>query len=135
VARPVGADGIAVWLWPVGAAATFAVSVGVAAAFRSGGTGLRAGMLTTILAAPLHFTVDLTMLIDLRHYTLTNGYDIAAYPRSGYHDVASYILSDAVAGNILGGLVLYPLSWLVVAALGAAVGTRLSRFTAARAYR
>ena len=32
-----------------------------------------------------------------------------AFPHSGYPDVASYLLSDAMAGDVLVGLVLYPL--------------------------
>ena len=115
------------------AAATFAASAGAAAACRSRRAGVRAGTLAAILGAPLHFVTDLTALLAIRHYTLTNSYDIAAYPLSGYHDVASYVLSDAVSGNILAGLVLYPLSWLVLAALGAAAGTDLSAFTARHA--
>jgi hypothetical protein len=130
LAMPVSTDGIAAWLWPVGAAATLAVSAGAAAACRSSRAGLRAGMLTTILGALLHFTIDLTALLHLQHYTLTSTYDIAAYPRSGYPDVASYILSDQVGGDILAGLVLYPLSWLLLAALGAAAGAGLRQFTA-----
>jgi hypothetical protein len=78
-----------------------------------------------ILAALLHFTIDLTALTQIRHYTLTSPYDIAAYPGSGYHDIASYILSDAVTGDIISGLLLYPLSWLLPAALGAAAGADL----------
>jgi len=87
-------------------------------------------MLTTIFGALLHFTIDLTALLHLQHYTLTSTYDIAAYPRSGYPDIASYILSDQVAGDILAGLVLYPLSWLLLAALGAAAGAGLRQLTA-----
>jgi len=127
---PVSTDGIAAWPWPVGATATLAVSVGAAAACRSSGAGIRAGMLTTIFGALLHFTIDLTALLHLQHYTLTSTYDIAAYPRSGYPDIASYILSDQVAGDILAGLVLYPLSWLLLAALGAAAGAGLRQLTA-----
>ena len=40
-----------------------------------------------------------------------------------------------MAGNILAGLVLYPLSWLLVAAAGAAMGTRLRQFTGHAAQR
>jgi hypothetical protein len=130
LAMPVSTDGIAAWLWPVGASAALAVSAGAAAACRSSRAGIRAGMLTTILGALLYFTIDLTALLHLQHYTLTSTYDIAAYPRSGYPDIASYILSDQVASDILAGLVLYPLSWLLLAAPGAAAGAGLRRFTA-----
>jgi hypothetical protein len=39
--------------------------------------------------------------------------------------VASYLLSDAIAGDILAGLVLYPIVLLALAILGASAGTRL----------
>jgi hypothetical protein len=126
----VGTGGPAVYLWPVGAAATLAVSIGAAAACRSRRAGVRAGVLTAILGALMHFSIDLTALLQLQHYTLTGPYDIAAYPHSGYPDVASYILSDAVAGDILAGLVLYPVTVLALAALGAAAGTGLHQLTA-----
>ena len=42
-------------------------------------------------------------------------------PPSGYPDVASYLLSDAMAGDVLVGLVLYPLALAVVAQLGCLV--------------
>jgi hypothetical protein len=133
LAWPVGPDGIAAWLWPVGAAAAFAAATASAAACGRRGAGLRAGVLAVVLCAPLHVVIDLTALLAVRHYTLTNSYDIAAYPHSGFPNVASYVLSDALGGNILGGLVLYPLSWLVVAALGAAAGGDLKAFTARHA--
>jgi hypothetical protein len=70
-------------------------------------------------------------LSSLSHLTiyLTNAYDIAAYPHSGYPDIASYLLSDAAAGSILAGLVLYPVSWLLLAVLGAAAGSSLRHHT------
>jgi hypothetical protein len=127
---PVRMGGIAVYLLPAGAAATLAASAGAAAVCHSGRAGARAGMLTALIGAPMHFTIDLTVLLRLQHYTLTSPYDVAAYPHSGYPDVASYILSDAVAGDILAGLVLYPLTLLGFAALGAAAGTGLRQLTA-----
>jgi len=127
---PVGTGGIAAYLWPVGAAATLAVSIGAAAACRSLRGGARAGLLTALLGALMYFSIDLTALLQLQHYTLTSPYDIAAYPHSGYPDVASYILSDAVAGDILAGLVLYPVTLLALAALGAAAGAGLRRLAA-----
>jgi hypothetical protein len=135
VAMPVGADGIEVWLWPAGAAATLVASAGAAATAGSRWAGFRAGILAAILGALLHFSIDLTALLHIRHFTLTSPYDIAAYPGSGYHDIASYILSDAVAGDIISGLVLYPISWLLLAALGAATGTELRHLTARRILR
>jgi hypothetical protein len=83
---------------------------------------LRAGLLTAVLTAPMHFAADLTALGQAGHYTLTTSYDVAAFPHSGYPDVASYLLSDSMAGDVLTGLVLYPLVLSVVALLVAGLG-------------
>jgi hypothetical protein len=104
--KPVGITG---YLWPVGAAAVLAASVGAAAATGSAPAGVRAGLLTAVLTAPMHFAADLTALVQAGHYTLTTSYDVAAFPHSGYPDVASYLLSDSMGGDVLVGLVLYPL--------------------------
>jgi hypothetical protein len=106
---PVKAVGITGYLWPVGAAAVLAASAGAAAVTGSAPAGVRAGLLTAVLIAPMHFAADLTALVQAGHYTLTTSYDVAAFPHSGYPDVASYLLSDAMAGDVLVGLVLYPL--------------------------
>jgi len=53
------------------------------------------------------------------HYALTSPYDAAAFPHSGYPDVASYLLSDAMAGDVLVGLVAYPVVLFAVALFGA----------------
>ena len=55
---------------------------------------------------------------------LTNSYDIAAYPHSGYPDVASYLLSDTLAGNIV-SLAITPMAMWALAVAGAAVAPRL----------
>ncbi len=107
---------------PVAAAATLAVAVGAAVVTRDWSTGIRAGMLTTILGAPVQFTVTMTALLQAPHYTLTDPHDIAAFATSGYPDVASYLLSDTLGGEILAGLLLAPLALLAVAAIGAAAG-------------
>ena len=125
LAEPVQPDGITGYPWLVGVAVTLAASIGAAAATGSGLAGARAGLLAAILSAPMYFATDLTAILQAGHYTLTNSYDIAAYPHSGYPDVASYLLSDAIAGDILGGLVLYPIVLLALAMLGASAGTRL----------
>ena len=114
--RPVGITG---YLWPVGAAAVLAASAGAAAGTGSAGVGLRAGLLTAVLSAPMHFAADLTALMQAGHYTLTSPYDVAAFPHSGYPDVASYLLSDAMAGDVLVGLVVYPVVLFTVALFGA----------------
>ena len=41
----------------------------------------------------MRFAVDLTALLWGRHYTLTDTYDIVAFPHSGYPTAASYLLS------------------------------------------
>lgn len=125
LAVPVKATGITSLLWPAAAAAVLAASIGAGAATRSARAGARAGLLTVALTAPMHVAADLTVLLRAGHFTLTTPYDIAAYPHSGYPDVASYLLSDAIAGEIIGGLVLFPLVLLVLARLGGAAGTRL----------
>ena len=129
---PPTAMGVIGYLSPVAAAATLAASAGASVAARSRRAGVQAGLLTGILAAPLHFALDLTTILQLHHYTLSSAYDVAAYPHSGYPDVASYILSDAVAGEIVSGLVLYPLTLLALALLGAVAGTGVHRLAARR---
>jgi hypothetical protein len=128
----VGSEGTVGFLWLTGAAASLAVAIGVSAATRSRSAGARAGLLTAILTAPIHFAVDMTALLRINDYTLTSPYDIAAYPHSSYSDVASYILSDAVAGEIISGLVLYPIILVALALLGAAVGAALHRIASPR---
>jgi hypothetical protein len=120
---PVNPDGTD-FFWLAGASVTLAAAAAAAAASRSRRVGIRAGVLTMILSSLSHLTIYLTALLSVRHYTLTNAYDIAAYPHSGYPDIASYLLSDAVGGSIL-ALVLYPVSWLLLAVLGAAAGSSL----------
>jgi hypothetical protein len=129
---PVTTEGIARFVLPAAAAATLTVSICAATVSRSGSDGVRAGLLTIILGAPVHIAIDLSVILHLHHYTLTNPYDIAAYPHSGSPDVASYIFSDAVGGNILAGLLLYPLILLVVAMAGAGAVTGLQRLTGRR---
>ena len=124
---PVMPVGITGYLWPVGAAAVLAASVAAAAATGDAPAGARAGALTAVLIAPMHFAADLTALVQAGHYTLTTSYDVAAFPHSGYPDVASYLLSDAMAGDVLVGLVLYPLvlcllALTAVTLLGGSIG-------------
>jgi hypothetical protein len=109
-------------------AAALAASAGASAVTHNRAAGARAGLLAVVLGAPLHFSVALTAILHVRHYTLTTPYDLAAYPHSGYPDVASYLLSDALGGNII-GLVLYPIP---LPLLGAAAGTGLRRLATGR---
>jgi hypothetical protein len=64
----------------------------------------------------------LTGILQAGHFTLTNAYDVAAYPHSGYPDVASYLLSDTMAGEIITGLVAFPLVLAAIAVLAASWG-------------
>src|SRR5215469_455718 len=130
LADPAAPGGITGLLSPVGVATTLAAAVGASAATGSRQAGAQAGLLATVLGAPIHFAVDMTMLLQLHHYTLTTAYDVNAYAHSGYPDVASYVLSDALAGSILAGLVLYPFGLLICAVVGAMAGTRLRRLAA-----
>jgi hypothetical protein len=82
---------------------------------------------------PAHFTVTLTTVLHLHHYTLAGAADAAAYAHSGYPSVASYVLSDTLSGGILAGLVLGPVVLLGVAFLGAGAGTGLRELAARRA--
>lgn len=128
LSTPVDPNGIQPLLNPVIAGPVLAVSLGAATTTRTLSIGVRAGLLTAILAAPIHFTVDLTAMLHLGAYTLTDPYDIAAYPHSGYHDIASYLLSDRIGGDIA-TLVIYPVTMLALALLAAATGTGLRRLT------
>ncbi|MEV0839244.1 hypothetical protein AB0I55_06740 [Actinocatenispora sera] len=124
-----GTGGMTEYLSPVAAAATLAVSIGAATTTRNWRAGARAGTLTAILGAPLHFTIAMTALLGQHRYTLTSPYDVAAFPHSGYPDVASYVLSDALDGNILAGLVLYPVVLIALASLAALASTGLRQLT------
>jgi hypothetical protein len=123
---PPTADGAIAFLSPVGAVATLAAAIGASATTRSDRAGVRAGLLTIALAAPIQVAVALTAVLHQR-FILTDPYDIAAYPHSGYPDVASYLLSDTIGGEIITGLVLYPVTLLVFALVGAGAGSRLKR--------
>src|SRR5262245_7731270 len=86
VTTPVDAEAILPALEPVAAAAALAASIGAATVTRSLAAGVRAGLPTAILAAPIHFVVDLAGMLHLRTYSLTDPYDIDAYPHSGFPD-------------------------------------------------
>ena len=133
VTTPATTGGTSALVWPVGTAATLAISAGAAATTRSRLAGLQAGLLTAVLGALMRFTLDLTAIMQVHHYALTSPYDIAAYAHSGYPSVASYVLSDALGGSILGGLVLYPIGLVGVAFVGATAGAGLRRLAARHA--
>jgi hypothetical protein len=132
VATPAAA-GPAAFASPAVAVVTLVTSAGAAAATRSATAGARAGALAVILGALARFTATLTATLQLHHYTLGGAASAAAYARSSYPGVASYVLSDAVGGSILGGLVLFPVMFLGIALLGAVAGARLRQLAAGRA--
>jgi hypothetical protein len=119
---PVSATGVAGLGWPVGLAVVLAASIGGTAASGRSRDGARAGLLAAVLSAPAHVAADLTGILQAGHFTLTNAYDVAAYPHSGYPDVASYLLSDTMAGEIITGLVAFPLVLAAIAVLAASWG-------------
>lgn len=133
VTTPATTGGTSALVWPAGTAATLAVSAAAAATTRSRLAGVQAGLLTGVLGALLRFAVDLTAILQVHHYALTGPHDVAAYAHSGYPSVASYVLSDTLAGSILGGLVLYPVGLLGIVLLGATAGAGLRQLAARHA--
>lgn len=112
---------------PITAAATVvtAAVVGLIAGSRT--AAARAGLLTALISAPIHAATTIIAVQYAHPAILTNPYDIAAYPRSGYPDIASYLLSDTVAGTIV-TLVATPLvAYLLAVAAAAAARLRPSR--------
>lgn len=107
---------------PVMALATLVTAVVVAGRTRSRVSGARAGLLVAVFGAPIQFAVAV-IAQERGSLVLTNPYDVAAYPHSGFPDVASYLLSDALGGNIV-LLTVTPLFMWAIAAVGAAVATR-----------
>jgi hypothetical protein len=129
---PVTAGMPTAYLSPAAALVTWVVSAGAAAATRSRPAGVQAGLLAVLLGALVRFTAEMTAILQQHHYTLAGVYDVAAYARSGYPSIASYLLSDAVAGGILTGLVLRPIALLGIALLGAAAGAGLRQLATQR---
>jgi hypothetical protein len=86
---------------PVVAAGTFVTAVLVGVLARDRAVAVRAGVLSAVLSAPIHFAMTIMALQYSGPSALTNPYDLDAYPRSNYPDVASYLLSDALGGNIV----------------------------------
>jgi len=108
----------------VGLVTALAVAARVSARTGSRPAGVRAGLLVAALSAPMRFAVDITTLLRVHRYMLTGTYDIAAFPHSGYPDVASYLLGDALAGAILSSMLIYCALTIAATLLGAAVGAR-----------
>lgn len=120
-------EGVGPYLWPVGGAGALIASVAAGADSRDLRAGARAALTTAIVSAPVFFTADVLRVLTLRQYVLTATHDIAQYPHSGYPDVASFVLSDTMAGGIIAGLVMYPLVLVCVGLLGGAIGSALRR--------
>ncbi|MGH3693123.1 MAG: hypothetical protein ACRDRX_03835 [Pseudonocardiaceae bacterium] len=114
-------------LSPAALVATLGIATTLSAATGSARAGARAGMLTAVLGAPLHFAINMTASTqrNQHRYTLTHPYDIAAYPHSGFPDVASYLISDDLGGSIIAGLVIATPILAGLAMLAAALGKSL----------
>ncbi|MBO0869344.1 MAG: hypothetical protein J2P15_12335 [Micromonosporaceae bacterium] len=103
--------------------ATLCTAIAVGASTRSRRSGAQAGLLVAILAAPIDFVAAVTPVQFSHSFTLTDPYDIHNFPYSGYPDVASYLLSDELAGNVI-RLVVTPLVMYAIAWIGAAIVTQ-----------
>jgi hypothetical protein len=125
---PATASGVVGLVSPVAAVAVLAASIGAAATGGGITAGLRGGVLTLALSAPAHFAIDVTAMLAVRQYTLTDPYDIAKFAQGRYPDVASFVLSDALGGQIIAGLLLYPVMLFALATLGATAGTHLRAY-------
>jgi hypothetical protein len=71
----------------------------------------------------MYFTFDLLRVLTLHRYALTSPYDVAQFPRSGFPDVASFVLSDTLGGGIISVLIMYPAVLGAIGLLGGALGT------------
>lgn len=121
------AVGVLPFVSPAGAVAVLLASAGAGYATQRQAEGLRAGLLTAILIGPVLFAIDLTALLGSHSLTLTDPYDIAAFARTSYPDVASFVLSDDIGGHIFAGLLMLPAILAAVATFGALMGTGLRR--------
>jgi hypothetical protein len=120
-------DGLGLYLWPVGGAGALLASVGAAMSGRDLLAGAWAALRAAIISGPVFFTADTIRVLTLRQYVLTSPYDIAEYPHSGYPDVASFVLSDALAGGVISVLVMFPLVLTAVGVFGGGIGSGLRR--------
>lgn len=78
------AEALSAPISPIIAAATLATSLAAGAATGSRTAANRAGLLAAALGTPIHFATGLLMAQFTRPAVLTDSYDIAAYPHSGY---------------------------------------------------
>jgi hypothetical protein len=126
-------EGLGFYLWPVGGAGALIASVAAAVSRHNLLAGARAASTAAIISAPVFFTADITRVLTLRQYVLTSPYDLAEYPRSGFPDVASFVLSDTLAGGVISVLVMYPFVLTAVGVLGGVIGSGLRRLVERRA--
>jgi hypothetical protein len=120
-------EGLGLFLWPVGGAGALLASVGAAMSGHDLLAGARAALTAAIISGPVFFTADIIRVLTLRQFVLTSPYDIAQYPHSGYPDVASFVLSDTLAGGVISVLVMYPVVLTAVGLLGGGIGSGLGR--------
>jgi hypothetical protein len=132
IAVPFNPEQVTGYFSPVSAAAVLVASACVGASTRSLSAGAWAGVLTAVLGAPIHFAIDMSALLQLHNYALTNPFDVAAYAHSGYPTVASYVISDTLGGYIIGGLFIAPIALTGLALLAGAAGSRLRPATPER---
>jgi hypothetical protein len=132
IAVPFDTEQVTGYFSPVSAGAVLVVSVCVAASTRSMPAGAKAGVVAAVLGAPIHFAIDMSALLQLQHYALSDPFDVAAYSHSGFPTVASYLISDTLGGYIIVGLFLGPIALTGLALLGGAAGARLRPATPGR---
>lgn len=125
ITTPFDASQITGLFSPVSAAAVLVVAACAGASSHSMPAGARAGVLTAVLGAPVHFAIDMTALLQVHHFVLASPFDVAAYAHSGYPTVASYLISDTLGGYIITGMVLYPIGLTGMAVLAAAAAARI----------
>jgi hypothetical protein len=119
--------GIAPMLPAAAIAICLAVAIGVTVVTGNAAAGRQAGLLTAVLAAPMQVAIVTIGLLTAQRWSLTGAYDRAAYRGSGYPDVASYMIGDALGGHIISGILIGPVIAAVIAAVAAPVGARLGR--------
>lgn len=122
--RPAWFDGMHPYSFLAAYAAVLAAAIAAAASRRSLRAGVQVGLWAGLLGALLFFAVGMLATLTIRPGTLTDPYDIAAYPLSGAPDVASYLISDLLGGSIM-MLLLFPLATVTVGIIGGALGVNL----------
>jgi hypothetical protein len=120
---PMTSEGLGHDTWPVGFLPP-AVAFMVAMARGRMLSGAQAGMWAGLLASTLFFVTNMVTVLSLRSYPLTDPYDIAKYPHSGYTSTAAYLISDDLSGFIV-YLALLPLMLTALSVLLGVLGAGL----------